>query len=477
MLHLYSEFNKWNLCSGENYNDDMVLKDPIECVADQILRDGWVVCFDEIQVSDYASCSLLQGVFKSLLSRGAVIIGTSNRSIENLGDTSISERNDGEHPIDDPFESVRSFKGLLQSYCLSMHLNSEHDYRTAMQPGNKSYFYPISDKNEAQLDKSFSQCVGSGRFLGSEFVSVYGRKVLIPIASKNGVARFTAKELFNRPLGPADYIEICNSYHTIFVDRVYKMSLQQRNQARRFLSFIDAAYESKTKVVCTAESDIEDIFRLLPREDGSVDDYDDQMHFEMIGEIAYDLALSEFDFRSLGLISGEDEIFSFRRAISRLKEMQSLSYQMKPHTVQAFRPYTGTMEEKGKADENRRSRTMRRKKLIEELEAKKNKNDDFAELRTTVDDNIDDAKNKSEREETLEHRFKDLDWGDEASYRTWSQTVSKKHKFDETVQKLLEKKRGNTPAPTFGEQHFWGFGWWEKAVKRIKGQPPHDKKD
>ena len=474
MLFLYSEFNKWNLCS-HNQSDSAYLQSPTEYIADKIMEDAWIICFDEVQVADYASCSLLEGVLKNMFSKGAMVIATSNRPIEQLGDLSISESNDGEHPLEDEsYESVRSFKSLLNSNCTTLHLNSEHDYRTSLSPGRSTFAYPINNETEEWLDHSFSKAVGTGRSLGTRYVTVYGRKVLIPISSGNGVARFTARELFEQPLGPADFIQICNNYNTIFVERIPKMGMAQRNQARRFLSFIDAAYESRTKLYCTAESKPEEIFTLLPKDGQQTDCYDDQMHFEMIGEIAYDLALSQLDFRSLGIITGEDEIFSFKRAISRLKEMQSLLYQMKPHRKQSFSPYVGTSEEKKGAVDRRRDRMIKRQKIIEDMERKKNKGDEFAKLRDTVDDVLMNNPNGEMQEQSIEKRYKDLDWGDEASYTTWSQTVAQKNKFDETVQKLTEKVRGKGPAPRFNEKHFWGFGWWEKAIKRMRGSDPND---
>ena len=474
MLYLYSEFNKWNLCSGKEANS-MSLIGPNEYIANKLMEDARVICFDEVQVADYASCSLLEGVFQSLFSKGAIVIATSNRAIEDLGDLSISESSDGEHPIDSVFESIRSFKGLLQSHCASIHLDSDHDYRTSLKEGKSTYSYPITDENEEWLDQAFSQAIGGGQSLGSRFLNVYGRKILVPISSNNGVARFTAKELFDQPLGPADFIQICNNYDTIFVDRIPKMGMPQRNQARRFLSFIDAAYESKVKVYATAESKAEDLFTLLPRDGDEKDKYDDQMHFEMIGEIAYDLALSNLDFRALGIITGDDEIFSFKRAISRLKEMQSLLYQMRPHRKQFFDPYTGSKEERENALDNRRSRMVLRQKLLDEIEANKSRNDEFAELRDTIDDVLRNNPSGEMQEQSLKKRYEDMDWGDEASYRTWSQTVAEKSKYDDTVQKLTEKLRSKGPKPKFGEEHFWGFGWWKKAIKRITDRDPEDK--
>ena len=478
MIYLYSEFNKWNLCSTRE-NSSVYLSSPTEYIANKMMEDAWIICFDEVQLSDYASSTLLEGVLKNMFSKGAMIIATSNRSIDNLGDISISESHDGEHPIDtESFESFRSLKMLLKDNCNALHLDSVHDYRTCMTPGKNTYAYPITNETEEWLDQAFSKVVGSGKSLDTRFVTVYGRKVLIPLSTSNGIARFNANELFHQPLGPADFIQICNSYHTIFVDRIPKMGMAQRNEARRFLSFIDAAYESRTKLYCTAATSPEKIFSLLPKEDNSeTDNYQDQMHFEMIGEIAYDLALSQIDFSSLGIISGEDEIFSFKRAISRLKEMQSLLYQMRPHRKQSFAPYVGTKEERRGAVDRRRDRMLKRKEILDEIEREKSKGDDYAKLRETVDDILENNSDGQMQQRSLEHRYQDLDWGDEASYTTWSQTVAQKSNYNEAVDKITMKNRLESAKPIFSEKHFWGFGWWKKAIKRFnKGNDDDNEK-
>ena len=476
MISLYSEFNKWNLCATME-NPTVYISSPIEYIANRLIEEAWIICFDEVQLADYASCNLLEGVLKHLFLKGALIIATSNRSIENLGDISITESHDGEHPTNsDPSESMRSLKSLLKSHCTPLHLDSVHDYRASMKPGNIAYAYPVSNETDEWLDQAFSKVVGTGKSLETRFVTVYGRKVLIPISTDDGVARFTAKELFQQPLGPADYIQICNNYHTVFVDRIPKMGMGQRNEARRFLSFIDAAYESRTKLYCTADSKPEEIFTLLPREGDSVDIHEDQMHFEMIGEIAYDLALSQIDFQSLGIISGEDEIFSFKRAISRLKEMQSALYQMRPHQKQSFEPYVGTKEEKNTVIEKRRNRMLRRQAILDEIELKKNNGDEYAKLRDTVDEILGNNTDGQMEKHSLEQRYQDLDWGDEASYTSWSQKVFQKSKFNEAIEDSTIRKRAQRPKPIINEKHFWGFGWWKKATKRsISSDDKNDK--
>lgn len=318
------------------------------------------------------------------------------------------------------------------------------------------HFSPLTAETEKAFDEAFCQAVGSGLRLSSVSLPVYGRKVLVPVASDNRVARFTFNQLCRSPLGPADYITICNHFHKIFVEDIPQMSIYQKNEARRFLSFVDAAYESKVKMFCTAASSPDDLFQLIPSDEPL---HEDKMHIEMIGELAYDLQLTQLDLRSLGILTGEEEIFSFKRCISRLKEMQSELFQLQKHRRQAFSPYLGSFEERLRSENRRREREHKRRLKMLEVSNQES--------------------SEAPRELPLTpFTAGSSDWADEASYITWSNDVMRKELLD------LERKRKEEffkkhDAPKFGEAHFWGFGWWEKVMgrrkkKKDKGKDEHD---
>lgn len=342
---------------------------------------------------------------------------------------------------------MTSLVGLLTQSCELAAMDSNKDYRIFQKRGKETYFTPLTAETEKVFDEAFCQAVGSGLRLSSVSLPVYGRKVVVPVASENRVARFTFTELCRSPLGPADYITICNHFHTVFVEDIPQMNIYQKNEARRFLSFVDAAYESKVKMYCTAASSPDDLFQLIPSDDPL---NEDKMHIEMIGELAYDLELTQLDLRSLGILTGEEEIFSFKRCISRLKEMQSELYQMQKHRRQAFSPYLGSFEERLQSENRRREREHKRRiKMLE---------------------NSEQESSEAPREIPLTPLSAgSSDWADEASYITWSNDVMRKELQD------LERKRNGEllkkhDAPKFGEEHFWGFGWWGKVLGRRKGK-------
>lgn len=438
MLQLYSSLNRWNLCCP---SDELTFNlTPVESIASELAGEAWLLCFDEMQLADFGSTRLLEGVFRKLLESGTVIVTTSNRSPFELGSSSFGRS-------EEALDSVTSLVGLLTHHCEVVAMNSGKDHRVLQKRGKETYFCPITAETDKALDEAFCRAVGTGLRLSSVSLPVYGRKVVVPIASENRVARFTFNELCRSPFGPADYITICNHFHTIFVEDIPQMTIYQKNEARRFLSFIDAVYESKVKLFCTAASSPDDLFLLIPN-DATVSE--DKMHIEMIGELAYDLQLTELDLSSLGILTGEEEIFSFKRCISRLNEMQSELYQTQKHRPQVFSPYLGSVDERLRSEKRRREREYKRRmKMLEGTE-------------------------QENSEAPLELPLTPLssgssDWADEASYISWSNDVMRKEHRD-----LQRRRKGEYmkrhDAPKFGEEHFWGFGWWEKIMGRRKGK-------
>lgn len=90
-------------------------------------------------------------------------------------------------------------------------------------------------------------------------ITVYGRRVPIP-RQYNNVASFTFSELCITSLGPADYITLASTYHTIILTDVPILTLLQKNEARRFITLLDALYEARCKLLITAEAGPDELF-------------------------------------------------------------------------------------------------------------------------------------------------------------------------------------------------------------------------
>jgi protein AFG1 len=195
----------------------------------------------------------------------------------------------------------------------------------------------------------------------SETLLVYGRKVPVP-RHFEGVTSWTFEELCESNLGPADYITLASTFHTLVLDKVPVLHLSQKNEARRLITLLDALYESRCKLIVRAETDPDKLFfpeisaSANANSDGSRDG-GDAVYSETLSEIYQDQTSpfrpnisaykdgsrsgydpdedSDFgpipgkgneigrqvDFGMTGSFTGEDEKFAYKRASSRLWEM------------------------------------------------------------------------------------------------------------------------------------------------------------
>lgn len=126
----------------------------------------------------------------------------------------------------------------------------------------------------------------------TSYITVYKRQ--IPISRQyDGVAQFTFTELCETPLGPADYTTLASTYHTIILTDVPVLTLLQKNEARRFITLLDALYEARCKLLITAEAGPDNIFfpeqNRDSKSDGDEKVTQDQTLAETISEVYQDV--------------------------------------------------------------------------------------------------------------------------------------------------------------------------------------------
>ncbi|HEX6958480.1 MAG TPA: cell division protein ZapE [Ferrovibrio sp.] len=250
--------------------------DPIRPVAKAIAREAWLLCFDEIQVTDVADAMILGRLFEKLFNRGVVVVATSNRAPDDLYQGGLNRQ------LFLPF--IALFKDKLDV----LHLAASRDYRLQRLSREQVWFAPLGLAADAALDRVFALLTDDAPGAPAA-LDVLGRKVAVP-AQARGVARFAFADLCEQPLGPADYLAIARTYHTLVLSGIPRLGPDKRNEAKRFVTLIDALYEAKVKLIAAAEAAPE---RLYPEGDGA---------------------------------------FEFQRCVSRLNEMQSEDYRALEHS-------------------------------------------------------------------------------------------------------------------------------------------------
>ena len=119
---------------------------------------------------------------------------------------------------------------------------------------------------------------------------VYGRNLYVH-RHLLGVTKWAFDELCCTNLGPADYITLASTFHTLILTDVPILTMLHKNEARRFITLLDALYEARCKLLISAEAGPDDIFFPEPKQatkDGISRASDDSVYPETFSEIYQD---------------------------------------------------------------------------------------------------------------------------------------------------------------------------------------------
>jgi cell division protein ZapE len=267
-------------------------REPVAVLADELIEQAWLLCFDEFQVQNIADAMILGRLFQALLDRGIVVVATSNFAPELLYEDGLNR------------DRFLPFIGLLRERLEVVGLAGATDYRLARLRDLATYHQPLGPATDARLDEAFAALTDAAEGEPA-VIEVGSRRLEVPRAAK-GVAWFDFEALCEQPLGPADYLALTLRYHTVLLSGVPRLTPDRRNQARRFITLIDALYDRRVNLIIGAEAAPE---ALYPAGEGA---------------------------------------FEFQRTVSRLAEMQTRAYFESPpltgEAAQGFTPFALTTD-------------------------------------------------------------------------------------------------------------------------------------
>jgi len=249
--------------------------DPIPGMADGIADNATLLCLDEMEIRDIADAMIVGRLFQKLFERGVVVVTTSNRHPDDLYKHGLQR------------DRFLPFIAIIKEKLDLLQLESAHDYRLGRLAGQTVYHTPLGARADAALDAAWSRLTDDAK-PEPDFVLVHGRRVEIP-ASAHEVARFSFDDLCRTALGSTDYLAIAAQFSTVIIKDIPAMTEDLKDAARRFVTLIDALYEHRTALVCSAA--------VAPQE----------------------------------LYTGSEGGFEFARTASRLIEMQAADYIRQRH--------------------------------------------------------------------------------------------------------------------------------------------------
>ncbi len=220
--------------------------DAVRPVALAVAQQTRLLCFDEMQITDIADAMIVGRLFQVLFEEGVTIVTTSNRVPEDLYKNGLNR------------QLFLPFIGLIRDRMQVVELASATDYRQNRDEGGQVWFIPADAGARTQMDALWDRLTNC-EMASPLLLEVKGRKVELP-RHCGRVARASFWDLCAKPLGPADYLAIAAAVDVLFLDGIPRLSMSNYNEAKRFVTLIDALYEARVRLVASAADEPERLY-------------------------------------------------------------------------------------------------------------------------------------------------------------------------------------------------------------------------
>lgn len=295
---------------------------PVEVFANTLADEVDVICFDEFQITDIQDASILPRLFEIFFLCGVAIVLTSNTAPQLLYGGGLNRH-----------VHLPPFVNLLAKYCTVLGLTGGRgaapvDYR---RRGEEAELGANADKTPLELylctsdrasrfDEKWTEAKQNDAVVSQELELRMGRRWTVD-QTAGGVCKIGFQDLCGTDRSEADYLALVTAFHTIMLGSVRAFaSFEDVDPLRRFVKFLDVAYDQRVRLVVEADAPLDDLFKGIRAElqAGGIDD------------LAWRTALYSADGKTgmapsaVGTLC--EAVRASDRAESRLREMRTRRY-------------------------------------------------------------------------------------------------------------------------------------------------------
>ena len=212
-------------------------EDALAPVAEAVATDIRLLAFDEMQITDITDAMIVGRLFEKLFAAGIVVVTTSNRAPSELYKNGINR------------QLFLPFIQLIEEKLVLHEMVSPTDYRQNRLSGSPVYFTPNDSGAQSQMEQIWRDLTAGAS--APLTLLVQGRQVVLP-GYHNGVGRVRFFDLCGQPLGAADYLAVAEAVRVLLLEDVPQLGRSNFNEAKRFVTLIDALYEARVRLICSA---------------------------------------------------------------------------------------------------------------------------------------------------------------------------------------------------------------------------------
>ena len=221
-------------------------QDALAPVVDKVAAELRLLAFDEMQITDITDAMIVGRLFERLSAAGVAIVTTSNRIPDDLYKDGLNRA------------LFVPFIEMIKSRMVVHELAAETDYRQHRLAGAQVYFTPAGAAAREEMAGIWDELTGHDPGVPLR-LPVKGREVVVPRVH-NGVGRAGFWDLCGQPLGPGDYLAIAQALRVLMLDDIPYLSASNYNQAKRFVTLIDALYEARVRLIASAAAEPEQLY-------------------------------------------------------------------------------------------------------------------------------------------------------------------------------------------------------------------------
>ena len=206
--------------------------DPLLMVVKSLSKDYKIIFLDEFQIEDIADAMIIGTLIESLTNKGTRLMITSNSHPDDLYKNGLQRA-----------KFIKTINFINDNFFIH-HLIGAEDYRL------REIAHFDSSANDRNSDKSVRNFLQ--RTFNSEIINIteftVSNRAFDCLGCSDKILWLSFDDFFSSPCASKDFIEIVKTFEWVFINNFHSCTDDHLDKLRRFISFIDIAYQEKQKL-------------------------------------------------------------------------------------------------------------------------------------------------------------------------------------------------------------------------------------